>query len=122
MVRGTPYGHLRGVGAIKPLKTSKTLKTKYGGERGIRTLETLLTLTHFPGVLLQPLGHLTAKPFRYFRARTLHKWIIKNNLSYFDRSLNLLPHMTRFSKVVFFRCAPVRIYIQSTTPHIFCVH
>ena len=35
------------------------LKTKYGGERGIRTLETLLTLTHFPGVLLQPLGHLT---------------------------------------------------------------
>ena len=31
----------------------------YGGERGIRTLETLLTLTHFPGVLLQPLGHLT---------------------------------------------------------------
>ena len=30
-----------------------------GGERGIRTLETLQTLTHFPGVLLQPLGHLT---------------------------------------------------------------
>ncbi len=37
----------------------ETLKIKYGGERGIRTLETLLTLTHFPGVLLQPLGHLT---------------------------------------------------------------
>jgi|GEM_PF-3923485 hypothetical protein len=33
--------------------------TIYGGERGIRTLETLLTLTHFPGVLLKPLGHLT---------------------------------------------------------------
>ncbi len=30
-----------------------------GGERGIRTLETLLTFTRFPGVLLQPLGHLT---------------------------------------------------------------
>ena len=30
-----------------------------GGERGIRTLDTLLTYTHFPGVLLQPLGHLT---------------------------------------------------------------
>jgi hypothetical protein len=29
-----------------------------GGERGIRTLEAL-RLTHFPGVLLQPLGHLT---------------------------------------------------------------
>lgn len=30
-----------------------------GGERGIRTLDTLLTYTRFPGVLLQPLGHLT---------------------------------------------------------------
>ncbi len=30
-----------------------------GGERGIRTLDTLLTYTHFPGVLLQPLGHFT---------------------------------------------------------------
>ena len=39
--------------AVEPLKTI------CGGERGIRTLETLLTLTHFPGVLLQPLGHLT---------------------------------------------------------------
>ena len=29
-----------------------------GGERGIRTLEAF-RLTHFPGVLLQPLGHLT---------------------------------------------------------------
>jgi hypothetical protein len=37
------------------------LKYKNGGERGIRTLETLLTLTHFPGVLLQPLGHLTVR-------------------------------------------------------------
>ena len=31
----------------------------FGGEGGIRTLDTLLTYTHFPGVLLQPLGHLT---------------------------------------------------------------
>ena len=29
-----------------------------GGERGIRTLETL-PFTHFPGVRLQPLGHLS---------------------------------------------------------------
>ena len=28
-----------------------------GGGRGIRTLDTLLTYTHFPGVRLQPLGH-----------------------------------------------------------------
>ena len=31
---------------------------EYGGEGGIRTLEGL-RLTHFPGVLLRPLGHLT---------------------------------------------------------------
>ena len=30
-----------------------------GGERGIRTLDTLLTYTHFPGVRLKPLGHLS---------------------------------------------------------------
>jgi hypothetical protein len=30
-----------------------------GGERGIRTLGTLLTYTRFPGVLLKPLGHLS---------------------------------------------------------------
>ncbi len=33
-------------------------KKRYGGEGGIRTLDTL-PYTHFPGVLLQPLGHLT---------------------------------------------------------------
>ena len=38
--------------------SSRSFK-QYGGERGIRTLDTLLTYTHFPGVLLQPLGHLT---------------------------------------------------------------
>jgi len=31
-----------------------------GGERGIRTLDTLLTYTHFPGVRFQPLSHLSA--------------------------------------------------------------
>ena len=34
-------------------------KKEIGGERGIRTLDTLLTYTHFPGVLLKPLGHLS---------------------------------------------------------------
>ena len=33
--------------------------TKNGGDGGIRTLDTLLTYTHFPGVLLQPLGHVS---------------------------------------------------------------
>ncbi len=31
----------------------------YGGEGGIRTLGTLVTYTHFPGVRLRPLGHLS---------------------------------------------------------------
>ena len=33
----------------------------FGGERGIRTLDTLLTYTRFPSVRLQPLGHLSDK-------------------------------------------------------------
>ena len=32
----------------------------YGGERGIRTLDTLLEYARFPGVCLKPLGHLSA--------------------------------------------------------------
>ena len=37
---------------------SYELFLEYGGEAGIRTPDTL-PYTHFPGVLLQPLGHLT---------------------------------------------------------------
>ncbi len=45
---------------FKPSKLSCVdMIMNLGGERGIRTLDTLLTYTHFPGVLLQPLGHLT---------------------------------------------------------------
>ena len=36
-----------------------------GGEGGIRTLDTL-PYTHFPGVLLQPLGHLTVSSKSFF--------------------------------------------------------
>ena len=31
----------------------------FSGEKGIRTLDTLLEYTHFPGVPLQPLEHLS---------------------------------------------------------------
>ncbi len=41
-------------------RTSSHLE--YGGEGGIRTPDTL-PYTHFPGVLLQPLGHLTILSF-----------------------------------------------------------
>ena len=37
----------------------KELDNKCGGEGGIRTLDELLTHTHFPGVLLKPLGRLS---------------------------------------------------------------
>ena len=39
---------------------------EYGGEGGIRTPDTL-PYTHFPGVLLQPLGHLTILLFLCYR-------------------------------------------------------
>src|ERR1700722_9410323 len=44
--------------ALSPASQRKSRKTKrvYGGERGIRTLEGLLTLTPLAGVRLRPLG------------------------------------------------------------------
>ncbi len=45
---------------FKPSKLSCVdMIMNLGGEIWIRTLDTLLTYTHFPGVLLQPLGHFT---------------------------------------------------------------
>ena len=45
-------------------ENKSSLKLPYylitGGEGGIRTRDTELPYTRFPGVLLQPLGHLTA--------------------------------------------------------------
>ncbi len=48
----------------KPL-LSHELFFKDGGEGGIRTPDTL-PYTHFPGVLLQPLGHLTKFLLPYY--------------------------------------------------------
>ena len=45
---------------------SYELFLRYGGEGGIRTPDTL-PYTHFPGVLLQPLGHLTILLFLCYR-------------------------------------------------------
>ncbi len=42
---------------VKLLKNS--LIKNYCGERGIRTLDTLVRYTHFPGVRLRPLGHFS---------------------------------------------------------------
>ena len=43
----------------KKIQLENAFSAMVGGEGGIRTLDTLLTYTHFPGVRLQPLGHLS---------------------------------------------------------------
>ena len=43
------------------IQITDTGSTEIGGEGGIRTLDRLLTYTHFPGVLLKPLGHLSGR-------------------------------------------------------------
>jgi hypothetical protein len=43
------------------------MRKEVGGERGIRTLEGLLTLTPLAGVRLRPLGHLSAAEQSYAR-------------------------------------------------------
>ena len=45
---------------INDLLLQITTTGRTGGEGGIRTLDELLTHTHFPGVRLKPLGHLTS--------------------------------------------------------------
>ena len=45
------------------LENYPMISIKNGGTGGIRTLEGLLTLTHFPGVRLRPLGHRSACRF-----------------------------------------------------------
>ena len=45
-------------------------------EEGIRTLDTLLEYTHFPGVLLQPLGHLSVCGLIRYSNRSAKKKII----------------------------------------------
>ena len=42
-------------------KVVETLKKNYGGEGGIRTLDTRLTYTPLAGERLQPLGHFSGK-------------------------------------------------------------
>src|SRR3989344_1356055 len=53
-----------------------------GGEGGIRTLGTLLAYTHFPGVLLKPLGHLSGdKAWRHAPkrdARVNYRLLLRN--------------------------------------------
>lgn len=45
---------------LKDIKKTELFRFgSFGGEGGIRTLDTLLEYTHFPGVLFRPLRHLS---------------------------------------------------------------
>ena len=50
--------------------------SKYGGERGIRTLDELLTHTPLAGERLQPLGHLSVL-LKYLITNTQTNFLIK---------------------------------------------
>ncbi len=56
------------------MKTGGVIRAyKIGGEGGIRTLDTLLTHTHFPGVRFQPLTHFTIFATAHLiTAQTIH--------------------------------------------------
>ena len=57
---GDPYGIRTRVTAVKGRCLNRlTNGPDNGGERGIRTLDTLVTYTRFPIVLLRPLGQLS---------------------------------------------------------------
>ena len=66
----------------------------YCGESGIRTRGTLLEYTHFPGVLLKPLGHLSkALPTPLPNLKSLPK---VHNFS-FDKQKYLIFYCNKFS-------------------------
>ena len=56
----------------------KGLSVFIGGERGIRTLDTL-PYTHFPGVRLRPLGHLSG--YHFSRQLSINIGISANPIS-----------------------------------------
>ena len=85
--------------------------TAYGGERGIRTLETVILFTRFPGELLQPLGHLSTCSDNNF---TLSKKICQADIRHKKSSgypeLKILPLLILLHwKVPLFPYCPVQL-------------
>jgi hypothetical protein len=60
-LRSPESGNRLAIGHARPNLSCENKRENYGGERGIRTLEGLLTLTPLAGVRLRPLGHLSAR-------------------------------------------------------------
>jgi hypothetical protein len=52
------------------------------GEKGIRTLDTLLEYTRFPGVLLRPLGHLSNINYNVFQGCQITKKISLSKIKF----------------------------------------
>ncbi len=61
------------------------------GENGIRTHEALLELTHFPGVRLRPLGHLSLKGLSELR-RKLQKKTVPQSKYNKRETILIFPH------------------------------
>ena len=75
--RGEPEGsHLLPASSFTPGIKKPAIESRFflirGGGGGIRTLEAF-RLTHFPGVLLQPLGHLTELLGNLYQLKLKHK-------------------------------------------------
>lgn len=67
--RGSYRREDRLVGNDERTAAKVAVRSSFCGEGGIRTRDTLLRYTHFPGVLLRPLGHFSlTDPLRRTRA------------------------------------------------------
>ncbi len=81
----------------------------FGGERGIRTLDTLLTYTHFPGVLFQPLRHLSVFIQTNYlalcasRGNACEGYIKISRMTSFAFTITALLHKFRFKYGIFAR-------------------
>ena len=63
---------------------------KYGGQTGIRTLDTL-RYTRFPSVRLQPLGHLSAQSLGYRQPSDFITWRPMNDVGAYQSTSGFLP-------------------------------
>ncbi len=97
---------------IKPALFYKIKSFKNGGERGSRTLDTL-RYTHFPGVLLRPLGHLTVFYRRLtsaiLRLIRFHEYPGEGALIYTSRLVNAILFARPSTKKI------LRVYLPRRT-------
>ena len=86
-------------GLVMILRGAETKKAAWccfrnGGERGIRTPDTGWPYTRFPGVLLQPLGHLTAETFKRIKRCSCERSLLYRFLTTMQHFFNDLREIT----------------------------